>query len=205
MKQVTASGKTVEEAINTALELLQAPREQAEWTIIDEGRTGFLGLFGSKPAVVQAVRKPDPVEQAEAYLRKILAEMGIDAEIDTVVKSRHVLYSLQSDKAAILIGKRGRTLNALQYLVQLALNQFGKKPQEAVVDVNGYRQKRKESLQLHAGRMAERAIRTGGRINLEPMPAFERKIIHAALQRHSGVTTSSEGKEPYRYVVIEAN
>jgi len=203
VNQVTTSGKTTEEAIQSALDMLKVSRDQAEIRIIDEGRKGVLGIFGAKRAVVQASRKKTPVEQAEQYLAGMIAQMGIDAKITSLVKGRNLSFEIHSDQAARLIGKRGQTLNALEYLVQLTLNHLETRYVHVELDAEGYRQKRKEALKQLAERMADKAVATGSRAALEPMPSFERKIVHAALQRRKDIKTFSNGKEPHRHVVIE--
>lgn len=203
MRQVTASGQTVDEAVESALEQLRTTRDQVDINVIDEGKRGILGLFGSKLAVVNVSVRRDAVEETEQFIKEVANNMNVPVTIHTTVNENHVLYELSSEKIALLIGKRGQTLNALQYLVQLTLNKGGGQFYRVTLDAEGYRKRRKETLEALAQRMAERAKRLNRKVALEPMPAFERKIIHTELQNHSDIKTYSEGEEPHRHLIIE--
>lgn len=203
MREVTTSGETVDEAVNSALQQLQASKDDVEIHIIDEGKKGFLGIFGSKLAIVSVKLKRNHIEETRKFLKKITEEMDIDVEIETIVNENHVTYHFTGDKIALLIGKRGQTLNALQYLTQLVLNRDTEQFYHTTLDAEGYRQRRKETLESLAERIADRAIRLNKKISLEPMPPFERKIIHSKLQNRNDVSTYSSGSEPYRYLVIK--
>lgn len=202
MRQVTASGQTVDEAINSALEQLQATRDQVDVNVIDEGKRGILGLFGSKLAVVNVSVQKDPVEETEQFIKEVTEGMNVSVTIKTTLDENHVTYELSGDKIALLIGKRGQTLNALQYLVQLVINKGGNHFFRVSVDAEGYRGRRKQTLETLATRMADKAIRLNRKVALEPMPAFERKIIHTQLQSRNDIETNSEGVEPHRYLTI---
>ena len=202
MREVTASGQTVEQAVQSALEQLDTTRDQVEINIIDEGRKGFLSIFGSKPAIVRAFIVKNQIEETEKYIQEITKNMDVDVDITTTVKGNHVTFALNGEKIALLIGKRGQTLNALQYLVQLALNKDGKQYYSVTLDAEGYRGRRKETLESLADKMAEKAKRINKKVALEPMPAFERKIIHSVLQSRDDVSTYSDGVEPHRHIVI---
>ncbi|MBO1004169.1 RNA-binding cell elongation regulator Jag/EloR [Pseudogracilibacillus auburnensis] len=203
MREVTASGQTVEEAIQSALEQLNITRDQVEIEVIDEGKKGFLGIFGSARAVVKVKEKKDNISEAEAFLTNVAKNMGVDVTVTSMKEDNHVNFHLQGDKIAILIGKRGKTLNSLQYLTQLVLNKSGGQFHSVTVDAEGYRERRKETLVDLAHKMADKAGRINRKVALEPMPAYERKIIHSTLQELTGVTTYSEGVEPHRHVVIK--
>ncbi|MDY0404123.1 RNA-binding cell elongation regulator Jag/EloR [Virgibacillus sp. 179-BFC.A HS] len=204
MKQITASGQSVEEAVQAALEQLNASRDQVEIEVIDEGKKGLLGVFGSKRSIVKISLVKDPIEEAQRFIEDVTGKMGIDVQVATQVNDRHVTFDLQGDKIALLIGKRGQTLNALQYLVQLFMNKNKKHYYTVMLDAQGYRQRRKETLEVLAARMAEKSVRNKTKVALEPMPAFERKIIHMALQNDDRVTTYSDSIDPHRHIVIEA-
>ncbi|WP_236823054.1 RNA-binding cell elongation regulator Jag/EloR [Bhargavaea massiliensis] len=138
------------------------------------------------------------------YLKAVVREMGAeDAEVFHMLDGKNLEFRLESGKAAMLIGKRGQTLNALQQLVQVVANSYAKQFLVVSVDVGDYRAKRAETLKVLADRKADQAVRTGARVALEPMPASERKIIHHALSDRFDVDTHSEGKEPHRHIVIE--
>lgn len=203
MREVTASGQTVEKAVQSALEQLNTTKDHVEVSIIDEGKKGLLGVFGSKRAVVKAVVKQTAIERGTAYILEITGNMNVPIEVTTTVKGNHIYYELTGDKIAMLIGKRGQTLNALQYLVHLALNRDGEQFYTVTVDAEGYRGRRKETLKELAAKMADKAVRLQKKVALEPMPAFERKIIHSALQGNKRITTYSDGDDPHRHIVIK--
>ncbi|MEI3604446.1 RNA-binding cell elongation regulator Jag/EloR [Pseudogracilibacillus sp. SE30717A] len=202
MREVTASGQTVEEAVQSALEQLNVSRDQVEIEVIDEGKKGFLGLFGSALAVVKVREKKDNIAETEEFLKNVAKNMGVEVDVQTIIEENHVTYQLSGENIAILIGKRGKTLNSLQYLTQLVLNKNGSQYHTVTVDAEGYRDRRKETLIDLAQKMSGKAIRINRKVALEPMPAFERKIIHSALQESSEVTTYSDGVEPHRHIVI---
>ena len=150
------------------------------------------------------MQEQDPIEEAKAYLTNIALEMGIqDLQIHTESEGKYVLLKLESEKAAFLIGKRGQTLNALQQLTQLVLNKSAKSFMLVKLDVEDYRERRQVALEQLAERMADKAIRTRKKVAFEPMPSYERKIIHNALANRLDIETYSEGVEPNRYLVIE--
>lgn len=202
MREVTASGQTLEEAVQAALEQLNTSRDQVEVEVIDAGKKGFLGLFGSR-AVVKVKQIKDNIKETESFIKNVTKNMGVTVEVNTTITENHVTYELSGEKIALLIGKRGQTLNALQYLVYLVLNKDGKQFYTVTLDAEGYRQRRKETLEALAVRMAEKANHLNKQVALEPMPAFERKIIHSALQGNNAITTFSDGKEPHRHIVIK--
>ncbi|TRM11055.1 protein jag [Lentibacillus cibarius] len=203
MREVTASGQTVEEAVQSALEQLDTTRDQVEIEIVDEGKKGLLGVFGSKPAIVKVNMPSDPVEQAEEYLKQIIEKMGIPVEVTTEVSGTQVNFNVTGDQIALIIGKRGQTLNAIQYMLHLVINKDRNHYYSVLVDAEGYRERRKETLESLARKMADKSLRLNKEVKLEPMPAFERKIIHHALQDNKQIATSSEGEEPHRYIVIK--
>lgn len=200
---MTASGQTVEEAVQRALEQLDTTRDQVEVIIIDEGKKGFLGIFGSKLAIVSVKRLKDQIKETEKFIIEVTRNMNVDVEITTTVNDKDVIFEMNGEKIALLIGKRGATLNALQYLVQLVLNKDGKHYYRVLLDAEGYRGRRKETLESLAVKMADKAKRLNKKVALEPMPAFERKIIHSVLQGRKDVSTYSDGVEPHRYIVVK--
>lgn len=201
MKKVTATGKTVEEAIEQALTQLNVTIDRVEVSVIEESKKGFLGL-GSKPAVVEVTELYDPVEEAKSYLQSVIEKMGISVSITQKEEEEGIVFELTSGKVAILIGKRGQTLNSLEYLTNLVLNRRSKSHTRIFLDAENYRERRKQTLIALAERQAERAIKLNRKISLEPMPAKERKIIHMALQEKPGVTTDSKGEGSYRHIII---
>lgn len=203
MREVTASGQTVEEAVESALEQLDTTRDEVEINIIDQGKKGFLGIFGSTLSIVSVKLVKNQIEEAERFILEVTRNMNVDVELTTTINGNHVKFEVNGDKIALLIGKRGQTLNALQYLVQLALNKGGKQFYRVTLDAEGYRDRRKETLQSLALKMADKAKRLNKKVALEPMPAYERKIIHSMLQNRNDISTYSDGIEPHRYIVIK--
>ncbi|PAV28491.1 protein jag [Virgibacillus profundi] len=203
MRELTASGQTVEEAVQSALEQLNTTRDQVEIDVIDEGKKGLLGLFGSKRAFVKVTIAKNQIQETEKFIKEVTSNMNIEVDITTTVDGNHVTFEMNGENIALLIGKRGQTLNALQYLIHLALNKDGKQFYTVTLDAEGYRGRRKETLQSLALKMADKAKRLNKKVALEPMPAFERKIIHSALQERGEVSTYSDGVEPHRHIVIK--
>lgn len=203
MREITATGQTVEEAVQSAIEQLNTTRDQVDITIIDEGKKGLFGLFGSKRSIVKVTFVKNQIQQTEKYIHELTKSMGVEVEIVTNVQGNHVTFELSGEKIALLIGKRGQTLNALQYLVHLVLNKDGKQFYTVTVDAEGYRSRRKETLESLALKMADKAKRLNKKVALEPMPSYERKIIHSALQRNKSISTYSDGVEPHRHIVIK--
>ncbi|CAM4381319.1 Jag protein [Bacillus manliponensis] len=202
MSIVTAKGQNVEEAVGEALKQLNVSKDKVEIQIIDEGKRGFLGIFGKRPAIVEVMIKKNPVEESERYLRNIVREMGIDVDLERKVKGREILFSFSGKDVGVLIGKRGINLNSLQNLTNLVANRSTKQYINVTVDAGDYRNKRKDTLEGLAQRLAKQVTAVQKRAVLEPMPSFERKIIHQALSNHPYVITTSEGKEPHRHVVV---
>ena len=203
MKQVTASGQTVDDAVQSALEQLNARKDQVKVEIIDEGKKGMFGIFGAKRAIVKVSIKQDPIDLAKKYLEDITRSFADDINVDVVNKDEQVTFNLSSEKIAMVIGKRGQTLNAIQHLVQVMLNRQSSDFYRVIVDAEGYRARREETLQQLATRLADKAIKIRRNVTLEPMPSYERKIIHSILQNNPKVETHSDGTDPNRFVVIK--
>lgn len=162
----------------------------------------------AEPSIVEAPKKIDDTplvkEVTEAYLKGIAEAMDIhDLHVDMHKKGKTLYVDLSSKKAAILIGKRGHTLNALQQLTQLVVNKQSNQYITILLDVENYRDRREEALETLASRMAEKAVRTGKKVTFEPMPSYERKVIHNVLSGRVDIETFSEGAEPNRYLVIQ--
>ncbi|MDR1538204.1 MAG: protein jag [Clostridiales bacterium] len=201
MDSIEKTGKTVDEAVQEALKALRSSREDTEITVLDQGARGILG-FGSKPARVLVKIKFDPEKLAKNFLREIAAAMNLPLTVTTALKDKQLMINLAGDDMGILIGKRGQTLDSLQYLVNLVVNK-GEAPYiNVTLDTENYRQRRKETLESLAVNLAKKVKATRKNVVLEPMNPYERRIIHAALQNSRFVTTYSEGVEPFRYVVI---
>ncbi|PKR77435.1 protein jag [Halalkalibacillus sediminis] len=203
MREITASGLTVEEAKQNALEQLELTEDQVTFEIIDEGKKGILGVFGAKRAYIKVTEIVDRLKEGEFFLEQVTREMNAEVEIRAAKSEGEIIYELVGDKIALLIGKRGQTLNALQYLTHLVVNNNQSEYYTVVVDAENYRARRKETLEQLANKLAQKALTLGKEVKIEPMPSFERKIIHNALHDHENVSTASEGKDPNRHVVIK--
>lgn len=201
MKQVTATGQTVEAAVESALAQLSITKDRTEITIIDEGKKGFLG-FGSRPAVVKVTVKIDPIEEAKQFLMNVSEKMGVPIQIEVIQEGKQVQLVMSGEKIALLIGKRGITLNSLQYLTQLVINRHSNQYLTVVLDAEDYRKRRNDTLIQLAERLALKSLRTGQKVALEPMPSYERKVIHTALMENKKIKTYSDGVEPNRHIVI---
>lgn len=201
MKQVTATGSSVEDAVRSALKELNTTRDRVEIKVIDEGKKGIFG-FGSRPAIIKATLKIDPIEEGVTFLKQVCEKMGAPVHIEVQKEVDYLKFNLSGEKIALLIGKRGETLNSLQYLTQLVINRYAERYYRLLLDAENYRERRKETLTNLAKKLSQKAIKTGQKISLEPMPSYERKIIHSALMDNELVKTYSEGVEPNRHIII---
>lgn len=205
MKKVVKTGRTVEDALAEALRELNVEEDQVEVEIIEEPSKGLFGLIGTKDAKIEVTVKFDPEGMAKEFLGEIIRSMGIsgnlDVDLDGDILNIEVV-DISSTDLGILIGKRGNTLDSVQYLTSLYINKPSDKYIKVALDSEGYRDKREESLIKLAKKMADKASYSKRPVKLEPMNPFERRIIHSALQHHKGITTYSEGNDPYRRVVI---
>jgi len=201
LDSIERSGKTVDDAANDALKFLRVTRDEVDVTVLDAGSKGFLG-FGSKPARVLVKVKFDPEKRAKQFLREVTAAMNLPLTVTTALKDKQLLVNLTGDDMGILIGKRGQTLDSLQYLVNLVVNKGNAPYISVTLDTENYRQRRKETLESLAVNLAKKVRATRKNVVLEPMNPYERRIIHATLQNSRFVTTYSEGDEPFRNVVI---
>ncbi|SDG58035.1 spoIIIJ-associated protein [Selenomonas sp. WCT3] len=226
-----ASGKTVEEAIALAASQLGVTTDLLDYKVIQQPSNGFFGLFGTKPARIEAVVKSQPASSkepavvteaaeesvsigetvsieeqakiAEKFLQDVFQTMKLDVKIERGESEEGVLFQLIGENLGILIGKHGQTLDSLQYLANLAANRgISENRARIIIDIENYRSRREDTLVRLAGHLAEKACRIGEEVHLEPMNRHERKIIHMALQDNRRVSTYSAGDEPRRYVVI---
>lgn len=257
MSEIRQTGKTVEDAIASALEKLSASREQVDVQVITKGKKGFLG-FGAHPAEVvvqklheeltqepiveskttltskdspeveltemktvetsliedvfqdtKTIEEPlrsndEVIAETTTYIQEVALGMGVeDLQIAHKTNGKVIDFQLESEKAAFLIGKRGATLNGLQQLAQLVANKGPGSYKVVRIDVGDYRIRREQALEQLADRMADKAVRSGRKVNMEPMPSNERKVLHSALADRLDIETYSEGKDPRRYLVIE--
>ena len=203
MEFIEVSAKTVDEALTEASISLGIPSSEIEYEVIEKGSTGFLGI-GSKNAVIKARKKFSVEESVKEFLKSVFHAMDIAVEIIVKVNEEEKLIDveLKGDDMGVLIGKRGQTLDSLQYLTNLAVNKNSENYYKVKVDTEDYRKRRKDTLENLAKNIAYKVKRTKRSVELEPMNPFERRVIHSALQNDKFVTTHSEGEEPYRHVVV---
>ena len=192
MDMITVTAKTVDEAVTKALIELETTSDKLEYEVVDKGSTGFLGI-GAKPAIIRAKKKESIEDKAMDFLNITAAYNQEEQELS---------LNLEGEDMGILIGKRGQTLDSLQYLVSLIVNKGTEGYLRVKLDTENYRERRKETLETLAKNIAYKVKRTKRPVSLEPMNPYERRIIHAALQNDKYVTTRSEGEEPFRHVVI---
>ena len=197
------SAKTVDDAITNALVELKTTSDKVEYEVVEEGSSGILGLF-SKQAVVRVRKKDDIQETAVEFLSDVFKamEMNVDIEIEYNEVENQMNIELSGDEMGMLIGKRGVTLDSLQYLVSLVINKKTDDYVKVKIDTENYRQRRKETLENLARNLAHKVKRIHKSVVLEPMNPYERRVIHSTLQNDKFVETHSEGEEPYRKVVI---
>lgn len=206
MDFIEFSAKTVNDAITEACQKLSVTSDKLEYEVIEEGSSGFLGI-GSKAAVIKArIRKEEVTvdEKAKEFLNDLFAAMKLTVAIDVKYDdlSNNMNIDLAGDEMGVLIGKRGQTLDSLQYLTSLVVNKDTEDYIRVKVDTENYRQRRKETLENLAKNIAFKVKRTKRPVSLEPMNPYERRIIHSALQNDRYVVTHSEGEEPFRRVVV---
>ncbi len=201
------TGKTVDDALTNATVSLGLTSDEIEYEVVSEGSTGFLGI-GSKEAVIKVAIKSvavsSPVDTATEFLNGVFAAMELEVTINATFDEaeNNLDIELAGPEMGVLIGKRGATLDSLQYLTNLAVNRTSDKYVRVKIDTEDYRNRRKQTLENLAKNMASKVKRTRRPVSLEAMNPYERRIIHSALQNDSNVTTHSEGEEPNRYVVI---
>ena len=203
MDFIEVSAKSVEEAITEASIKLGIPSSEIEYEVIEKGSTGFLGI-GSKSAVIKVRKKFSVEENVKEFLSSVFNAMDMEVEIIVKVNEDEKLIDveLKGDDMGLLIGKRGQTLDSLQYLTNLAVNKHAESYYKVKVDTEDYRKRRKDTLENLAKNIAYKVKRTKRPVALEAMNPFERRVIHSALQNDKFVTTHSEGDEPYRHVVV---
>ena len=217
MESLEISGRTVEEAIQHALQELGVSRDELEVTVVREGKSGIMGLrteeamIRVRPLAKMPGEENDIVGVARRVLESLLTMMGVAASIVPHVEASvegeegattSITFDIVGDDLGILIGRRGQTLSCLQYIVRLIVGHQTEAWVPIIVDVEGYKQRRYEGLQALALRMAEQVAANGVPFTLEPMPAYERRIVHLTLAEHPHVETQSIGEGESRKVVI---
>ncbi len=203
MEFIEVSAKTVNDAITDALIKLGVTSDQLEYEVISEGRAGFLGV-GSKPALIKARKKFSVEDCIQDFLDRVFHAMDLEVEILMNYDKENGVVDVEfkGSDMGVLIGKRGQTLDSLQYLTNLVVNKQSDSYVKVKLDTEDYRKRRKDTLENLAKNISYKVKRTKRPVALEPMNPFERRVIHSALQNDRFVTTHSEGEEPYRHVVV---
>ena len=203
MEFIEVSAKTVSDAITEACQKLTVTSDKLEYEVVDEGSSGFLGI-GSKPAVIKARVKSSVEDTTKDLIKDVFEAMNLTVVVNVKYDEaeNYMEIDLSGDEMGVLIGKRGQTLDSLQYLVSLVVNKNVENYIRVKVDTENYRQRRKETLENLAKNISYKVKRTKRPVSLEPMNPYERRIIHSALQNDKYVTTHSEGDEPFRHVVV---
>jgi len=202
VKFIEKTGKTIEEAVDQALVELDATREEVEVEVLEEPSKGIFGFIKVKPARVKVILKNNPLKRASSLLKGIFQTMDLDVKINISENDKTIFINLEGPDLGILIGRRGETLDALQYLVNLSVNKNQEIRKKIIIDIEGYRNRREKTLQRLALKLADKARQRGRNVVLEPMSSQERRIIHTALQGREDIYTFSEGEEPYRKIII---
>lgn len=204
MKIIEMMGKNVEDAISKALIELNVTIDKVKVETIDEGSKGFLNFIGVKPAKIRVTVKRDSLNEAKTFLMEVLQSMSMKAEVKLKDENNEIHIDLIGPNMGLLIGYRGETLDALQYLVSLVVNKnHDEEYKRVILDTENYRAKREETLKRLASKIAYK-VRVSGRVlKLEPMNPYERRIIHSSLQNDTYIYTFSEGEEPYRRIVVD--
>lgn len=206
MKKMIYKAESVNEAIKKGLDDLDIDRSQAEINIVEQGNKGFLGLIGKKQAEIEIIIEDDPIKKGKEFLEEVFNKTNIDVDINIIedkTDEEQVVYDLHSPDLGIVIGRRGETLDALQYITSLVVNKNTDEYYRIILDAEGYRERRKKTLERLARKLAQKAVNKERKVVLEPMPPHERRIIHITLKKDSRVKSYSEGEEPFRKVMIE--
>ncbi|CDZ25167.1 single-stranded nucleic acid binding R3H domain-containing protein [[Clostridium] cellulosi] len=202
-REVVATGKTVEEAIQSACKMLNADRDNVDVEILELPSKRLLGLLGASDAKVKVTVKETVEERAKNYLMEILSKMNLpNVTIETKETDGGILFDLKGEGLGVIIGHRGETLDAIQYLTSLVANRGEDEYKRITIDTGNYREKREKTLTSLARRIAQNAVKTRRSTTLEPMNPYERRIIHTAVQEVKGAASWSIGEDPNRRVVI---
>ena len=203
MEFIEVTGKTVDDAITEALVKLGTTSDQIEYEVIEKGSTGFLGI-ARRDAIIKVRKKFTIEDSIKDFLNQVFDAMGMEVEVLVTKEDdeKNINVELKGKDMGVLIGKRGQTLDSLQYLTNLAVNKQSDSYVKIKLDTEDYRKRRRDTLENLARNIAYKVKRTKRPVSLEPMNPFERRVIHSALQNDRYVTTHSEGEEPYRHVVV---
>lgn len=200
---VEKTGKTVQDAVDAALSELNAGGDEVEVEVLEEGNKGFLGIGGKLAKVRVTLKKSQNNEtKVDEFLISVFKAMDIDVSVESEYTEEGININVTGKDCGTIIGRRGETLDSLQYLASLVANKNSDNYVRVTIDVENYRKKREETLVRLANKLASRVVKYRRKITLEPMNPYERRIIHSALQNNRMVETYSVGEEPHRKVVI---
>ena len=209
VREAIATGETVEQAFENACVQLGVETVEAEFEVLELPEKKKLGLFGGKPAKVRAYIQSSPAQAAADYLQDLLQKMGLENVEISIHEEKNeegtqngALLTLSGDDIGFVIGHRGETMDALQYLAGLVANHVDEGYYRITLDIGNYREKRKETLEALGKKIALKAVKIGRNYPLEPMNPYERRIIHTAVQEVEGAKSWSEGEDIARHVVI---
>jgi spoIIIJ-associated protein len=209
MKVIEVEGKSIDEAVRKAADVLgvhHSKIREGDIEVLDEGKTGIFGFGVSRSAkirVTYSFEMSDSSEGAREIVKTILDKMGIDVSVRNVNESENKIYiELESENSGLIIGKKGKTLEALQFIVNMMVNAKSRAEKKVIIDIESYRAKRERALRKMSQEIADKVVRTGKPYSLEPMNPFERRLIHMALQNHEKVMTKSEGQGAFRKVKV---
>jgi spoIIIJ-associated protein len=200
-REVIQNAKTVSQAVELGAKELGVSTEKVTWTVLQEPSKGFLGI-GASEAIVKVIYQLTPADKAEEFIKNVLKNMKLEATTTTVVESDGATITVAGENMGLLIGRHGEVLDSIQYLATLAANKGLKNYYRITVDIEGYREKRREALKQLARRVAEKAVKYDRSFALEPMSAYERRIIHTEVQTIKGVSTYSVGTDAEHKVII---
>ncbi len=203
MEYIQITGKNIDDAVTNALIELGTTSDKLEYEVVEKGSSGFLGI-GSKPAVIKARRVATIEDKANDFLNDVFSSINMNVSLDTKYddEKQSLDIDMSGNDMGVLIGKRGQTLDALQYLTSLVVNKGNEDYIRVKLDTENYRERRKEALESLSKNIAAKVKRTRRSVSLEPMNPYERRIIHSTLQNDKYVYTRSEGEEPFRHVVV---
>jgi spoIIIJ-associated protein len=209
MKVIEVEGKSIDEAVKKAADILgihHSKIRQSDIEILDEGKSGIFGFGVSRSAKIRVsnnIQMSDIGDTAKEITKTILEKMGIDVALRDVHESDNKVYiELESENSGLIIGKKGKTLESLQFIVNMMVNHRTQSEKKIIIDIESYRAKRERALKKMSEEIAEKVARTGKPFSLEPMNPFERRLIHMTLQDHELVMTKSEGQGAFRKVKV---
>ena len=203
VKEVIGTGDTPELALLDAKNQLGlSETDDVDFEVVQMPEKKVLGLFGGKQAKVKITIKGSPADVAEEFLKNVIAAMGLDLTVNVEKTDTSATFDIEGEEVGFIIGRRGETLDSLQYLTSLVANHVDNSYFKITVNTGNYREKREKTLEILGRKLAYKAVKTGKKTFLEPMNPFERRIIHTSVQKVKGATSWSEGENMSRHVVI---